>query len=759
MKKRYTLLLVLFIAFISFQQKSLKAQIAIDTSYSPSYLVKNFLIGQGVIASNISYTGVPESIGYFDNGGTTNLGLDSGIVLSSGDVTLIPVVGANGGGTGKNINLTGHPLLQSLIPSYTTNDAVLIEFDFIPVSDTIRFRYIFGSDEYPEFVNSNYNDVFGFFITSGINPNTGMYYNNENIALIPGTTTPVTIDNVNGSTNSQYYVNNQYGTTIEYDGFTTVLTAWARVIPCTNYHIVIGVADAGDHIYDSGVFLEAYSFSSNSITTEKSFSNTKVDTMGIEGCNDVTITFRIPQTKSSNTVIPLSYSGTAQAGTDYSPLPTSVTIPAGQDSVSITINPLSDNIAEPIEVINIIFPRNCTNDTIKAYIKDNIPMHTSSSNDTTLCADSTVLFVSGHGGQGSYTYVWSTGDTTATSLINPSASTLYTVTTTDLCNTSIVDSIDVKVSFPAIQPDFDSICPGDTAFLTAKVNGGQAFIWSNGATTDSISVSPANSSWYHVTVTDSIGCTATDSVLCFVNPLPVLQLTPNTTICEGNAAQLQASGGDSYRWSTGDTANSISVYPSINMIYTVTATNNFGCTDSSSTMVSVNTYPNPYIMTDKDTVCRGEGTNLTAYGADYYKWSTGESGNVLPVSPASSTVYTVTASNILNGTTCSDTASAKVDVVRCNTYYIPNAFSPNGDNVNDRFIVTGQFKNVEDFEMMIFDRWGRLIFHTSDYQEGWRGRDDNSFEPMPVGTYIYKIRITEGSFEPIELEGSVILLR
>ncbi len=757
MKRLYTLLLLLII--MGFQYKPLKAQIVIDTSYSPSYLVKNFLIGQGVIASNVSYTGVQESIGYFHNGGTTNLGLDSGIVLASGDVTLIPVTGTNGGSTGKNINLPGHPLLQSLIPNYTTNDAVLIEFDFIPVSDTIKFRYIFGSDEYPEYVNSNFNDVFGFFITSGINPNTGTMYNNENIALIPGSNTPVTIDNVNANTNSQYYVNNQYGTTIEYDGFTTVLTAWARVIPCTNYHIVIGVADAGDHSYDSGVFLEAYSFSSNSISIEKTFSNSKVDTMAIEGCNDVTLTFRIPQTKSSNTVIPLNYSGTAQSGTDYTPLPSSVTIPAGQDSASITITPLSDSISEPIEVINIMFPRNCTNDTIKVYIKDNVPMHTTSSNDTTLCADSTILFANGHGGQDPYSYTWSNGDTTSTSNINPSSSTIYTVTVSDLCNTSIVDSIDVKVSFPVIQPDFDSICPGETALLSAKANGAQCFVWSNGATTDSISVSPASSSWYHVTVTDTLGCSAIDSVLCFVNPEPVLQLTPDTTICEGNDATLNASGGDFYKWSTGDTVNSISVSPSSDMTYSVTATNHFGCTGSGSTTILVNSYPSPYVIADKDTICRGEGTNLTAYGADHYQWSNGQSGSTIPVSPATSKIYTVTASNILNGTSCSDTASAKVDVVRCNTFFIPNAFSPNGDNVNDVFKVTGQFKNVEDFEMMIFDRWGRLIFHTSDYQEGWQGRDNNSLEPVPVGTYIYKIRITEGSFEPIELEGSVMLLR
>ena len=131
---------------------------------------------------------------------------------------------------------------------------------------------------------------FGFFI-SGPNPSGGNY-NNYNIARIPNTTLPVTINNVNSGSYSTYYVNNELlgGTTIVYDGFTKVLTAWAKVVPCVQYHIKLAVGDAGDQSYDSGVFLEANSFSSPTLSVSTSYvNNTPLVILPWKaGCNDVT---------------------------------------------------------------------------------------------------------------------------------------------------------------------------------------------------------------------------------------------------------------------------------------------------------------------------------------------------------------------------------------------------------------------------------------------------------------------------------------
>ena len=116
-------------------------------------------------------------------------------------------------------------------------DACIVEFDSVPFNDTIQISYIFASEEYPEFVNSGYNDAFAFFISGpGIS-------GTQNIARLPGTTTPVSINNVNmgsyacpgpstGCTNCGFYIDNCNGTTIQYDGFTTAMIASSSVTPC-----------------------------------------------------------------------------------------------------------------------------------------------------------------------------------------------------------------------------------------------------------------------------------------------------------------------------------------------------------------------------------------------------------------------------------------------------------------------------------------------------------------------------------------------
>ena len=120
---------------------------------------------------------------------------------------------------------------------------------------------MFGSEEYPEYANSSFNDVFGFFLSGpGI---AGIFTNNaRNIATLPETNQFVSINNVNHINNSQFYINNSGGLTIQYDGFTTVLKANATVIPGETYHIKLAIADVSDNIYDSGVCIKAGSFSS-----------------------------------------------------------------------------------------------------------------------------------------------------------------------------------------------------------------------------------------------------------------------------------------------------------------------------------------------------------------------------------------------------------------------------------------------------------------------------------------------------------------
>ena len=229
-----------------------------DLNTQTSEDLVNKLLGSGITTSNISYTGATHSAGSF-SGGTGIIGFEEGIILSSGNIS--NVIGPNTSDeiTADN-DLPGDVDLGTLIPGYTTYDATILEFDFIPYSDVISFQYVFTSDEYNEWVNTAFNDVFGFFL------------NNVNVALLPSTSIAVSINNVNGgnplgtaASNPQYYTNNDLSdgggsVDTEMDGLTVVFSVDAQVNSGETNHIKLAIADAGDRILDSNIFLKAESF-------------------------------------------------------------------------------------------------------------------------------------------------------------------------------------------------------------------------------------------------------------------------------------------------------------------------------------------------------------------------------------------------------------------------------------------------------------------------------------------------------------------
>lgn len=213
------------------------------------------LLGSGVTidGASISYTGPAAASGVFTGGLSSGIGISEGIILTTGSAA--SAVGPNVlDDTTTDNGGDGLALLDGLIPGYLTHDATVLEFDFTSDSGDLYFNFVFASEEYNEWVGSDYNDVFGFFV-DGVN-----------IALIPGTSTPVSINNVNNGANAAYYNDNDPGDTatpynIEYDGFTDVFTAMASGLGAGSHTMTIAIADAGDHILDSAVFLQAGTFS------------------------------------------------------------------------------------------------------------------------------------------------------------------------------------------------------------------------------------------------------------------------------------------------------------------------------------------------------------------------------------------------------------------------------------------------------------------------------------------------------------------
>ena len=319
------------------------AQVVINQSFSPTQLVNKFL-RPGIQVSNINYNGTADAIGYFI-GTSSNLGLDSGIVLSTGYVTDIP--GPNLWDDISGELFTNGDFDLDQLSGFTTYDATILEFDFVPSSNTVEFKFVFGSDEYDEWVCTEYKDVFGFFVSGpGI---TGQ----QNIALLPGTTLPISINTVNNGTpgfnasgapcnlnNSSYFVSNPpfvANSTVELDGFTVVITVTMQVpFPCQTYHIKLAIADAEDEIYDSAIFLQARSFTSAPEASIYAVTNV-IDTAVVEVCRDGTFFIEIPEPLQNDTTIYITIGETAINGIDYIFIPDSVIIPAGSTIQSFTI--------------------------------------------------------------------------------------------------------------------------------------------------------------------------------------------------------------------------------------------------------------------------------------------------------------------------------------------------------------------------------------------------------------------------------------
>src|SRR5438105_1603978 len=254
----------------------------LNNGVTPADLV-NELVGTGVTISNVTYSGSMRAAGRF-TGGTTIIGFDSGIVLSTGNAQTVAgdppcsrgvegpnncheVDGPDGTSNSTDFGLPGDPDLTAL-SGFPTLDAAIHEFDFVPEFSTVQFQYVFSSEEYSDYANTAYNDVFAFFV------------NGVNCALVPGTNEPVSVNTINNGNSvggdptphhpELFRDNVRPNVTIntQMDGLTVVLTCTANVTPGVPNHMKLAIADASDGNYDSAVFLKAASLiSGTAITT------------------------------------------------------------------------------------------------------------------------------------------------------------------------------------------------------------------------------------------------------------------------------------------------------------------------------------------------------------------------------------------------------------------------------------------------------------------------------------------------------------
>ncbi len=876
---------------------SLKAQVVIDNSLTPTQLVQQVLLGNGVSVSNITFNGQSGDIlsGQIARyaGPSAVIEFPEAVVMRSGHTQPIadpffPVPFPY-----PILPISNDPDLQAISNIQSVNDCAILEFDFVPNGDSLVFRYVFASIEYPGFTCSGFNDAFGFFLSGpGL---VGPFTNNAvNIALIPNSNTPVAVNTINSGMASNpgseancfnanpnwvadavYFVDNglQPAGDVQFPGMTVTLTAYAQVICGQEYHIKLAIADASDSALDSGVFLEAGSFTSNSVVQVNLDIPVGVnDSTLYEGCGEATLQFIRPLSSAGiQETAYLAISGTGLNGIDFIPaLPDSIIFPAGIDTVSFVLTAPNDPNFEGIETVTVTITNiasNCSGAILTSdftfYINEDDPLVVTGFNGALVdCNDDILLFPTITGGYGEYTYTWSTGQTADSITVSPGFTTTIFLLVGDTCGlASVQTTFGIEVpTYPPVQvdlgPDFVIDECDVTVNLSAAVSGGFGtydYSWRESGV--QIGMMPtlnyfvANSTTVTLIVSDDCDAIGTDDVMITVPPVEVSVLLPDvfeassclegfmlpviseggigikiytwivdgveqaettlpffdyhpsmgqnvqmiaedecqnigtdstviafnfpevqfnlapsdTSICLDTEAilrvnALSGSGGYKVLWNNAFLGEDYLVKPLETRRYNVVVTDTCGMSASGSALVNVRE-----VRADFDSDDFGYyGVTLTNFSRAVnptYLWDFGDGETSTDADPVHE--YNDVQNHTILLTTTDDIGCQ--DIATLNTIppievYIPNSFTPNGDGINDLFGAKGI--NVFEFEMWIFDRWGKQVFYTDDIDKKWNGSTNANDYYTSTTWYTYSVRY-KGTREEdaVELTGIITMVR
>ena len=450
--------------------------------------------------------------------------------------------------------------------------------------------------------------------------------------------------------------------------------------------------------------------------------------------------------------------------------------------------------------------------------------------NTSLCSPQNITLSAQNPGATAVTYAWSTGATTATTSVFADSSQAYTVTvySDSLPTCRVTDTIQISVGNLNVTFSRDTaICPGNPVILRAMDTSavGLSYVWSTGANTDSIIVSPTSDITYDVTVNAGAGCNATHSFVITMDFLGSF-ISADTTICPGGTANalvvVPNVNNVRYHWSNGDTTQQISVTSFSNQTYTVTVSNSNGCTGTASMNVNVDSVKVMTMPQSGDTaICPGSAATLSVSasgkGVVSYLWSTGQTQATINVTPPTNQVYSVIATDSLGcqahdtitvtrdnnadhlviqisavpdtsampgdnvqltvngphlmtfewtpGATLNDSTIqspiatplkateycvSATDSINCTAQVckeiivgippaeiaIPDAFTPNNDGKNDLYFIKASDGTVVS-SVKIYDRWGMLLFDDTN-NLGW----DGTFKGVAQSTGTYSCYIT-----------------
>ena len=735
---------ILILGSLALAPLLMRGQLVVGNTLTPEELVQNVLLGTGVTVSNITFNGgapttINEQAGTFD-GTAAGIGIPNGVILATGNVqvALGPNNGTGTGMGGGNFGF-GDPDLTTL-SGVTTNDAAILEFDFIPSGDSISFRFVFASEEYPEYVCGTVNDVFGFFLSGpGI---TGPFQNNAtNLALVPGGIVPISINTVNPGVsgangqaanctaldpnwpaNNVFYQDNTGSQVIQFDGQTVVFIAQAQVECNQQYHIKLAIADGGDTAFDSAVFLESSSFTSTPfIPTLTPGPGIVGNNTILESCYPVTIDFIQTGAGDDTSVVYITVGGTATAGIDYvPPFPDSLVFYPGDTVQSFTFNCPIDPDGQETVILTLVSESPCAGTTVSNefifYIESSPQLVIVGGAEVIPCLGSATLTPTVSGGYPPYTIAWNNGLPPGPSVtVSPIANTVYTATVTDDCGTTSIAQFFVELE-PLPPINMELLGPGtvmeacqSTSFNIIRPQGVPGpvdlSITFNGAA--------QNGQDFNVPATITIPEDVLNTVTSFD---PLEDGIPDD----------------------GETVTIIATF-----------TDDCGRTVSDSVTITIVDAP-PIQLSTEDFIieCQPDSMLLTAVasggvGQLSFSWSTGDQGPSTYVTMQVPGTYTVTATDEC-GRSVSDQA---IITVECDVI-IPNVITPNGDGYNDKFEIEGI--TYSSNTLAIFNRWGQKVYEVSNYSNQWDGGD------LPDGTYYYEVVLTRNDRT---YTGSLTILR
>jgi len=599
------------------------AQLEVETGLTLEEYVNDILLGNGIQAFNITYQGGDNQLGYL-TGGDDVFSISSGLILSC-DVAenlecpdeFVACDGCLGNGFSDpdllDIANSVPDLIGGSFSVGSVNDGCVLEFDFIAAGDTVSFDYVFGSDEYELYINTQYNDVFAFFlsgpgITGPYDSPAGFPDGSVNIAGVPNTdpNLPITISSVNSGTNPEYYVDNQGGTDVCINGYTVPFTASYPVECGETYHIKLAIADGTDTVLESIVVLEEGSFESNAVVQI----DLSIDVGGpeantiYEDCGTATLSFERPVETilDIQEMVYINYGNSvATNGVDYGqpqpdgtllPLPDSVVFAPYVSIVEFELTAAIDGVIEGPELVEMEIENvaACNGGGLTTYfsfyVAEEPPPFEVNGYDTEMCLGDVIeLAPLVSGGYGNYTYQWlCNGEEGAPFLFDPDVAGPWAceIIVGDTCgmpSESAIIEVEVLQFDPlsvAIDPDAIVLDCNAIVDVEAIANGGYdmaeggfyEYAWEDQNGTNLfaswfdpsiLSVSTGlNADEIFVTVTDACGMEAMDSVEVTYN-IPPLVVTVDDTVnvfCNDPfSITASATGEDpfNYTWLDGGT--------------------------------------------------------------------------------------------------------------------------------------------------------------------------------------------------------------